>query len=149
MLTVSNAAENEFVRVNLTEPEVLGVDGAWAGMTDEVVDGEWRWIDDTPGFWQDPRWFSSPIQTAYVSWAIGEPNAGEEENFLSIRDDGGWNDYSTERHGTPNDFYLVEWEPGSGPCTPIISSDLTGNCFVDFEDLTLLLSNWNKPDATA
>ncbi len=27
-------------------------------------------------------------------------------------------------------------------------SDLTNNGFVDFEDLTILLANWNKPGAT-
>ena len=28
-------------------------------------------------------------------------------------------------------------------------ADLTGNGFVDFQDLTILLANWNKPNATA
>jgi hypothetical protein len=32
--------------------------------------------------------------------------------------------------------------------TPVVSADLTGNGFVDFQDLTILLANWNKPGAT-
>ncbi|MCH8045812.1 MAG: hypothetical protein IID44_19035, partial [Planctomycetes bacterium] len=30
-----------------------------------------------------------------------------------------------------------------------LPADLTGNGFVDFQDLTILLANWNKPGASA
>jgi hypothetical protein len=33
--------------------------------------------------------------------------------------------------------------------TPTLPADLTNNGFVDFQDLTILLANWNKPGATA
>jgi len=35
------------------------------------------------------------------------------------------------------------------PSLPGELSDINRNGFVDFEDLTILLANWNKPDATA
>ena len=55
------------------------------------------------------------------------------------------------------DFVAVNlWAPaGTSPIyydnlslVPPVTSDLTGNGFVDFEDLTVLLANWNK-DVTA
>ena len=35
-----------------------------------------------------------------------EPNAGSNKNYLSIRNNGGWNDY-----GQTNRMYLVEFNP--------------------------------------
>ena len=45
------------------------------------------------------------------------------------------------------DFYFA-WVDFSDPLHLGLPSDLTGNGFVDFEDLTVLLANWNK-DVTA
>jgi hypothetical protein len=68
LVSISSEAENRFLAswVPFT---------VWMGFTDEVVDGEWRWIDGTPGMWQDPAKFRNPVQTTYVNWAPGEPSS--------------------------------------------------------------------------
>ncbi|MCH8046527.1 MAG: VCBS repeat-containing protein, partial [Planctomycetes bacterium] len=43
---------------------------------------------------------------------------------------------------------LLAINPLAGPAPEDLPSDLTGNGFVDFQDLTVLLANWNKPGAT-
>jgi len=49
---------------------------------------------------------------------------------------------------TENDAGFIRLVPRLTPIPKPIISDLTGNGFVDFEDLTVLLANWNK-DVTA
>ena len=44
----------------------------WLGITDEAVAGEWRWLDGSPGVWQDPKIFANPIQTLpFAAWRSG------------------------------------------------------------------------------
>ena len=38
----------------------------------------------------------------------------------------------------------IAWYENLSPIIPELPADLTGNGFVDFEDLTVLLANWNK-----
>jgi hypothetical protein len=110
MATISNAAENEFISSSFFHPA-----NAFIGFTDELVEGEWRWIDDTPGIWQDPNYFAEPIQTAFTSWGAGEPNnyQGNQDyaHIVWADDPGGHWDDATE---FVNNF-IAEWEPLSGP----------------------------------
>ena len=48
----------------------------WVGLADEIVEGDYGWVDRTP--------------LDYEPWTAGEPNGGEEENCVSINlsDDG-------------------------------------------------------------
>ena len=113
LATISNAAENEIV-LSLGSPGSAD-SGAWIGFTDTLVEGEWFWIDNTPGIWQDPRFFANPIQTAYANWEPGpnppkEPSGGERH--ADLRSDGYWNDY-----GGIIDAYYVEFEPVPEPST--------------------------------
>jgi len=106
LVSISDAVENAFA-ANLSRQE-----GTWLGFTDEVVEGEWRWIDNTPGTWQDPDNFPSPIQTAYVNWRTPPgPN-----NFDGVEDHAGfygsgdetWNDGNG---ATVVPAFVVEYEP--------------------------------------
>jgi hypothetical protein len=113
MVTVSDAAENEFLY------QVFSSYGpAWLGFTDELVEGEWRWIDNTPGIWQDPDDFPNPIQTAYASWnpSSQEPNnCCGGENYGELFWNGlYWNDGGGGANGT---LYtsIVEFEPVPEP----------------------------------
>lgn len=67
LVSINSAAENQFLASWVPST-------SWMGFTDELVDGEWRWIDGSPGVWQDPANFRAPVQTIYVNWAPGEPS---------------------------------------------------------------------------
>lgn len=92
--------------------------GPWIGFTDQDVEGEWRWIDDTPGIWQDPDNFASPIQTAFTNWSPTEPNNSGEEDFTQIVKgiNGWWND----GQGTTPEYYVVEWERVPEPASVVL-----------------------------
>ena len=110
LVTISGPEEDDFVVSELYSGRWI-----WVGFTDEVVEGEWRWIDDTPGIWQDPDNFTNPIQTAWTNWVGGEPNnhsaGGQEENHLLIWLSGTWNDGT----GPRPEQYVIEWEPVPEP----------------------------------
>jgi hypothetical protein len=118
LVTYSDAAEEAFV---LT---AFGTDlnGKWIGFTDQGLEGEWRWIDATPGIWQDPDNFGTPIQTAYSNWrpTTSEPNNefGNEDyavysTFMAPGPQ--WNDLANDS-GFFNG-YVVEFEPVPEPST--------------------------------
>jgi hypothetical protein len=115
LVSIASSAENSFIAENFQINP--GIDGAWGGFTDALLDGEWFWVDGTPGIWQDPTVFQNPIQTTYTNWESNpkEPNGGVTENYLSIRSNGRWNDYS----GT-NNCYLIEFEPVPEPSTFVL-----------------------------
>ncbi len=114
LLTISNSPENAFVAN--TFPGMTG----WMGFTDRDVEGEWRWIDNTPGVWQDPAVFPSPIQTAFAAWAGGEPN----------------NWYTESYNRTGEDFGIFNW--GTGMWNDGVGPDVgsTFNYFVEFEPMS-------------
>ncbi len=109
LATFSDKAEADFI--SFTFP----IHAIEIGFTDQAVEGEWRWIDGTPGIWQDPTRFANPIQTAYVKWAPGEPNGGVTENYGYFNWDvpGQFND-GKGIGGDPFP-YLVEYDPLPNP----------------------------------
>jgi hypothetical protein len=118
LLTVTDAAENQFIYDTFSAAiqEITGCsfcDGVWAGFTDELVEGEWRWIDDTPGIWQDPDNFANPIQTAFTAWDKLAPNeVTPGEDYMSYRGNGKWIDYF---NAETLPLYIVEFEPVPEP----------------------------------
>jgi hypothetical protein len=123
LLSLSDADESAFVVAS------FGPGGGWIGFTDRLVEGEWRWIDATPGTWQDPDVFASPIQTAYTNWVRGEPNDfGGDEDFVEFPVNvwERWND-----GGNVARRYFIEWEPIPGPaCDNGVDDD--GDGVADF-----------------
>jgi hypothetical protein len=70
LVTITSAAENNFV-FN-TWPS------GWIGFTDEVVEGQWRWV-------------TGEVVT-YTNWNAGEPNNAGNEDYAQFVTGGRWND---------------------------------------------------------
>ncbi|MBQ3571949.1 MAG: InlB B-repeat-containing protein [Clostridia bacterium] len=65
----------------------------WLGATDELTEGEWRWITGEP--WE------------YTNWRVGEPNGAESENYLEVWGDI-WNDMAND---DSNQYgFICEWD---------------------------------------
>ena len=76
MAAIHSREENDFVRTLISSP-------AWLGGNDIVSDGAWVWEDGVE--WGE-----------FISWASGEPNGGDNEQCLVMKNDltGLWNDDS-------------------------------------------------------
>ena len=70
LVTVTSAAENNFI-FNLWP-------SGWIGLTDEVVEGQWRWVTGEPFSWSN--------------WNAGEPNNAGNEDYIQFVGGGKWND---------------------------------------------------------
>ncbi|MFO0899529.1 MAG: LamG-like jellyroll fold domain-containing protein [Pirellulales bacterium] len=73
LATISSGQEQAFL--SATFGAQLGDQAAWLGFTDEALAGQWAWLDDSPGPWQDSRFFPNPTQASYVNWSTDEPAA--------------------------------------------------------------------------
>jgi hypothetical protein len=70
LVTVTSPAENNFI-FNLWP-------NGWIGLTDEVVEGQWRWVTGEPFSWSN--------------WNGGEPNNSNNEDYIQFVGGGKWND---------------------------------------------------------
>jgi len=70
LVTVTTAAENTFI-FNLWP-------NGWIGLTDEVVEGQWRWVTGETFSW--------------ANWNGGEPNNSNNEDYIQFVGGGKWND---------------------------------------------------------
>jgi hypothetical protein len=70
LVTSTSLAENNFL-FNLWP-------NGWIGLTDEVVEGQWRWVTGEPFSWSN--------------WNGGEPNNSNNEDYIQFVGGGKWND---------------------------------------------------------
>ena len=84
LVTVTTAAENNFI-FNLWP-------SGWIGLTDEAVEGQWRWVTGEP--------------YSYYSWNPGEPNNSNNEDYIQFVGGGRWNDLNNSS-ALP---YVLEFE---------------------------------------
>jgi len=117
LVSISDAAENDYVNAK------FGGEAFWLGFTDQTNEGEWRWVDQTPGTWQDPNVYPEPIQTAFSNWDVDEPSrAADDGDFAYFRPNsaGRWAVGSE-----PLTNLVIEYEPISpGPTNLALSSNL-------------------------
>ena len=76
---------------------MVGSQNIWIGLTDEVHEGRWEWVNGE--------------SLVYTNWDSEEPNnSGAGEDYGMMYSDGSWNDAGPP--GTPNEeqFYVCEWE---------------------------------------
>ena len=71
LASVSSKEENDKLRVQFSEP-------FWIGLDDRQTEGTFRWVDGK--------------KSNYKNWAGGEPNDWSNEDCVSIKKDGKWND---------------------------------------------------------
>ena len=70
LVTVTTPEENNFI-FNLWP-------SGWIGLTDEVIEGQWRWVTGEPFSWSNWNW--------------GEPNNAGNEDYIQFVGGGKWND---------------------------------------------------------
>ncbi|MCH8046962.1 MAG: lamin tail domain-containing protein, partial [Planctomycetes bacterium] len=88
---------------------------------------------DEPGF--IPLLIEDEIRFSPLApWPTGASASGES---LTRRSDEAWSN-------APTNWQAATPTPGSTTFSGFVAADLTRNGFVDFQDLTILLANWNQ-----
>ena len=118
-VVINNADENDWICQNVMPSVPAVVNHAYIGLTDEGIEGDWRWMNG--------------VVDTYRYWANGEPNnAGDEDYASMMRTSGLWND----RHAPsliPLSYAIVEADPVGSQPTGIqhgpISDPATGSIY--------------------
>ena len=135
LVTISDAAENQFVKDNLPVGS-----SAWLGYSDEASEGNYVWVTGEP--------------TTYTNWNNGEPNDSlGTENFARIRqDNGNW----TDRNGATYYYYVVleiDCQQGSVSCSAVNENIANATYLGEFGESKFFVSNhaqtWNEAQTFA
>lgn len=103
LVTVTTLAENNFL-FNLWP-------NGWIGLTDEVVEGQWRWVTGEPFTW--------------ANWNSGEPNNAGNEDYIQFVGGGRWNDLPNVSLPYVLEFdYIIDYTPWTLVATS--TTDVTG-----------------------
>jgi hypothetical protein len=103
LATITSGAENTFVHSLLNGQ-------TWAGGSDSVVEGQWRWLDGPEA---GVLFSNGNVAVTYANWNGGEPNNSGGEHFLILGQFGNtaatWNDGP----GGSTLAYLIEYNAPS------------------------------------
>jgi len=102
-VVINNATENTWIHQNLMPLVPTTFDYAYIGLTDEGIEGDWRWV--------------AGVTDTFTNWNAGEPNNGNNEDYATMRRMlGNWNDLPAPVQGNPLPYAFVEANPiGSEP----------------------------------
>jgi flagellin-like hook-associated protein FlgL len=108
LATVTSEEESNYLKTELNGKE------GWIGASDEIVEGEWRWVSGPEAgqlFWLG-NVDGSPVDSRFSNWTKDhtgnyvEPNDDNNEDYAYYRQDGTWNDY---RSDNAISSYIVEY----------------------------------------
>ncbi|MFX0204776.1 MAG: NosD domain-containing protein, partial [Candidatus Hodarchaeota archaeon] len=106
LVTITSSTENTLV----TGLAQMG--SVWIGLTDEIVEDEWRWVTGEA--------------VNYTNWSSGEPNDAGGEDYVELYESGEWN-------GLPSDhsrYYVCEWDNYVTSYEPL-NTVISGNQVID------------------
>ncbi len=110
LATILDADTQAFILQNL---RAGAPSSCWFGGTDEVVEGEWRWVTGEL-FWIGTAG-GSVQNNLFENWGGSEPNNSGDEDGTEMGSGGDWND---EKNDRTNSCYFVEYS-GSLRAIPI------------------------------
>ncbi len=122
LATISDAAENDFIRDNTTGSN-------WIGLTDENVEGTFEWVSGEP--------------LTYTNWNSGEPNDyGTGEDRVEFLNNGLWNDNA---NGTIRNSILEIACSAAPPSCADVSNTIVGATYLgEFGDSKFFVSTGAK-----
>ncbi len=107
LATVSNAAEREWIRINVANSGSQQRE-VWLGLSDAASEGTFAWVNGEP--------------LSYAPWAPGAPDNFQEQDYVEMYPTiGTWNDVNV--YGGQNNYGVVEIE------LPFCGDAGTGSCF--------------------
>ncbi len=116
LATITSAEEQQKVTEYLTG--LSNCSGYWLGATDQVEEGQWRWI--TGENWSYENWDEAQPDN-YVSADNVSPTGQKDEDYLGVAigernwaGNGRWNDFADNHTGSDTALgYLCEWDYAS------------------------------------
>lgn len=136
LITITSLQENNFV-------SQLVNSNTWIGATDELVEGQWRWVTGCEGlenggtgrYFSDQQSFNcgasgfgtgSSVGGNFVNWSTGEPNGCNNgaESYAHLFSLGQWNDYVDSGYVYS---YIIEY--GCMPNDPVVQTYYSINLY--------------------
>lgn len=102
LVTITSAAENNFVQSLISE-------SVWLGASDAGVEGNWQWFFGPEAGQQFSNGATS-VGGMYENWQNSQPNNWNNQDYAEFRTDGQWSDIAD----TDSRRYVIEWENGNG-----------------------------------
>jgi hypothetical protein len=128
LATITSQDENDFVYANL----VIPTDDYWLGGTDEVVEGDWRWI--TGETWD------------YTNWALGQPDdahGGQDYLLFWSMFPNSWDDAGCPGTCSYEFSFICEWDQPN-----YCKADFNDDGDVDGSDLSVFATDFGRTNCS-